>query len=237
MKILLLIFSLMVQPETNPDTLDIINYDDFYLVITSQFTYQDIIQMTTYSYDGTEIDAFEIIETFGFAAACSEYGISNEYSFMTDHIFEVDGHEYDHNCGDYLPVGGYAEGELDKYYHQLHSNYDPYAFLPSITESYYTYYYEISNSGKFFQIENETVEDITVELYDLSMLDDFPRSQLRILRNCIFARHGYEFKSADLREFFSQFDWYEPGGFSDDLLTDSDREIIDYIRDLESDIY
>lgn len=33
---------------------------------------------------------------------------------------------------------------------------------------------------------------------------------LRIMRNWIFARHGYKFKSQDLREYFSQFSWYNP---------------------------
>lgn len=33
---------------------------------------------------------------------------------------------------------------------------------------------------------------------------------LRLLRNAIFARHGYIFKSADLTEYFSNFSWYQP---------------------------
>lgn len=35
-------------------------------------------------------------------------------------------------------------------------------------------------------------------------------SDLRIMRNYIFARHGYKFKSKDLQDFFSQYSWYEP---------------------------
>lgn len=35
-------------------------------------------------------------------------------------------------------------------------------------------------------------------------------AQYRIWRNAMFARHGYIFKSADLREHFSQFTWYVP---------------------------
>ncbi len=34
--------------------------------------------------------------------------------------------------------------------------------------------------------------------------------ELRILRNTIYARHGRRFKSADLREYFSGFSWYNP---------------------------
>lgn len=35
-------------------------------------------------------------------------------------------------------------------------------------------------------------------------------SQLRIMRNYIFARHGYIFQSDDLRRYFNQYSWYEP---------------------------
>lgn len=34
--------------------------------------------------------------------------------------------------------------------------------------------------------------------------------ELRILRNTIYARHGRRFKSADLRQYFSGFSWYNP---------------------------
>ena len=40
-------------------------------------------------------------------------------------------------------------------------------------------------------------------------LQNLSKSQLRILRNAFYAREGYDFKSADLRELFSQFDWYK----------------------------
>lgn len=35
-------------------------------------------------------------------------------------------------------------------------------------------------------------------------------SDLRIMRNYIFARHGYKFKSKDLQDFFAQYSWYVP---------------------------
>ena len=36
------------------------------------------------------------------------------------------------------------------------------------------------------------------------------KSQLRIMRNEIYARHGYIFSSADLREYFGRQSWYYP---------------------------
>ena len=38
----------------------------------------------------------------------------------------------------------------------------------------------------------------------------FSKEDLRILRNTIYAKYGYEFKSADLNEIFSKCDWYSP---------------------------
>lgn len=37
-----------------------------------------------------------------------------------------------------------------------------------------------------------------------------PASELRLMRNTIYARKGYIFKSADLTEYFSQYPWYMP---------------------------
>lgn len=41
-------------------------------------------------------------------------------------------------------------------------------------------------------------------------IEGYSAADLRILRNAIFARHNYIFKSADLREYFSQYSWYSP---------------------------
>ena len=43
-----------------------------------------------------------------------------------------------------------------------------------------------------------------------SDLSSYTKSELRILRNSIFAKHGYIFKSEDLKMYFSQFEWYKP---------------------------
>lgn len=42
---------------------------------------------------------------------------------------------------------------------------------------------------------------------DLTGLDSY---ELRLLRNAIYAMHGYRFNSYDLQEYFSNFSWYTP---------------------------
>lgn len=43
-----------------------------------------------------------------------------------------------------------------------------------------------------------------------SDLEGFTSSELAILRNAIYARHGYRFNRDDLFNYFSHFDWYHP---------------------------
>lgn len=53
--------------------------------------------------------------------------------------------------------------------------------------------------------------DIVCYTYlDGNDLAGLSKSQLRILRNTIYARHGRKFKSADLRNYFNGFSWYSP---------------------------
>lgn len=61
--------------------------------------------------------------------------------------------------------------------------------------------------------------------------------ELRLLRNEIFAKHGYIFNSTDLNEYFSSKDWYVPKYKNvDTLLTKTDKENIDLILEMENQI-
>lgn len=47
-------------------------------------------------------------------------------------------------------------------------------------------------------------------LLNVAYLDRFNKQELRIMRNEIMARHGYNFQSKDLKDYFSQKSWYKP---------------------------
>jgi hypothetical protein len=80
---------------------------------------------------------------------------------------------------------------------------------------------------------NSTEEKIYCE----SDLQKLTLSELRIKRNEIFAKHGYIFKSQDLTDHFSKFDWYKPTSHNvDDLLTETDKENINLIVQIEKEV-
>lgn len=63
-----------------------------------------------------------------------------------------------------------------------------------------------TTNGSFSALEN-IVSTRKLTYDDISSLN---KAQLRLLRNTIFARHGYIFKSDDLKKHFSQYSWYSP---------------------------
>lgn len=59
-------------------------------------------------------------------------------------------------------------------------------------------------------------------------------AELRLLRNDIFARHGYMFKSADLSEYYSKQPWYKiDKNFTEKMLSQSEKNTVNVIRELE----
>lgn len=67
-------------------------------------------------------------------------------------------------------------------------------------------------------------------------LSHLTKSNLRLLRNEIFARHGYIFKSQELTDYFSTFGWYKPNLTIEKVykqLTKIDRYNISLIKAIE----
>lgn len=67
-------------------------------------------------------------------------------------------------------------------------------------------------------------------------LPSLNKSQLRILRNTIYAYYGYLFASKDLRVFFNnRMKWYKPvDNFDESLIAEPHREFIKLIKEFES---
>ncbi len=78
-------------------------------------------------------------------------------------------------------------------------------------------------------MDNGEIDRIEVPPYYTSA------KELRLFRNEIFAIYGYKFKSPDLQKHFSKFDWYKPKYDNvDKYLTSTDKEVIKYVKLLET---
>lgn len=83
-------------------------------------------------------------------------------------------------------------------------------------------------------------EDINVIMNQVlngneEILEQYSSNELRILRNTIYAKNGYLFKSKDLRDYFSQKSWYN-GHISNESeipLSSDEKKFIDIVKSYE----
>ena len=96
-------------------------------------------------------------------------------------------------------------------------------------------------SSKLEEVVTETVRTevdyrwlSTRYVYD-SDLAGLNKGQLRVLRNAIYAMHGYIFNSPELSGYFSSFSWYNPIYTSDiySTFTELERSNVEAIKDYE----
>ena len=61
------------------------------------------------------------------------------------------------------------------------------------------------------------------------------KESLRLLRNLVYAKHGYKFQSDELKKIFSEFDWYKPSDtFSESSFTNLEKSVISDIQRYEA---
>jgi hypothetical protein len=104
----------------------------------------------------------------------------------------------------------------------------------------------VSDASTFFGLPMEGESGLSEQVHTAlaySTLDMTPfrlaqltKEDLRMLRNTIYATHGYAFKDKTLRAFFEHFAWYIPDPNLEDIahrLTSEERRLIDEIVALE----
>ena len=76
--------------------------------------------------------------------------------------------------------------------------------------------------------------DASIRILTPSELSGYSKRELKLMRNEIFARHGYIFKTDDMKNHFSSKQWYEPK-YNDvnNMLTDIEQQNIKTIQQLE----
>ena len=86
--------------------------------------------------------------------------------------------------------------------------------------------------NKFLDCEEK--EDTAMLSRFCELLPAFTKSQLRILRNTIYANHGYTFKAADLNEIFKECEWYKVERyFREYEFTEKERVYLTLIKQAE----
>ncbi|MEP7092671.1 MAG: YARHG domain-containing protein [Flavobacterium sp.] len=92
------------------------------------------------------------------------------------------------------------------------------------------------NSSTLYRQASESVYQINSSITKLkeSQLKNLKKLDLEILRNTIFARHGFAFKTKTVRQFFDFVDWYIPVSSNvDNQLTETEKQNIAILKRFE----
>lgn len=115
----------------------------------------------------------------------------------------------------------YIDYEHQKTKSELYKNED--GTVDTIVNDFYR-----SASEKVYQVNASKQLLTEAQLKNLKKLD------LEIIRNTIYARHGYSFKTKGVRQFFDQVDWYIPLSDNvDNVLSPVEKENIVLLKRFE----
>ncbi|KAA1241029.1 YARHG domain-containing protein [Aquimarina sp. RZ0] len=87
--------------------------------------------------------------------------------------------------------------------------------------------------------QNETTEQTkqiatSFEFLSEEVLKTKTKEELRLIRNEVFARKGYVFKSDDLNQYFKTKSWYTPDATVKVTLSDEEQSYIDRVKNIEN---
>ena len=95
---------------------------------------------------------------------------------------------------------------------------------------------DIEYTEEFFRFASDQVIKLnaSIEKMDEETLKNLKKLDLEIIRNTIFARHGYTFKKKSIRQFFDPVEWYIPISENvDNDLTTIEKENIALLKRYE----
>lgn len=76
---------------------------------------------------------------------------------------------------------------------------------------------------------------VVIDEYQMDFCEwDCLVNKSKIARNEIFARHGYVFKTAEMKDYFERQGWYKPNKrFSVESLNDVEKRNVEYLKIFE----
>jgi YARHG domain len=95
--------------------------------------------------------------------------------------------------------------------------------------------FEVFKTEYTYSTENGIYPDASTRLLSEEDVNNLMKEDLEVMRNEIYARHGYSFKDKAMRAYFDTTSWYVPMGIDiRDNLTDIEVQNIDLIYTFES---
>jgi hypothetical protein len=109
----------------------------------------------------------------------------------------------------------------------------------------YKTYVKLREDGFFFELhqinpstKNRIYPYVSNRPLNINELQELTMDELSIMRNEIFASHGYIFKTKKFEAYFNEQEWYEPlSSEVDDILNEIEKKNIQLIKEFEKGNY
>lgn len=157
-----------------------------------------------------------------------------EESGKTKQIF-LDKKMFDYLEVDYDYYMLYPSSSLTFKAKHFKPDYDIFCFSPQkFMPEYAMLYYNIDGDEIDEKTDFIAALQLNILYCDFKSFTDW---ELRVLRNYVFARHGYIFKDEILQKYFTKMYWYipDPSVFSDDkILTNQEKKLLELVKTEEA---
>ena len=125
---------------------------------------------------------------------------NNKKQAVTQRTFKLKKQSFEYNPNLMLPED---EAYIDYYSEKIDTIVETQTDSTSVPETYYQETYR--SAGDVITKINSSTKKLTE-----NNLKNLKKLELEILRNTIYARHGYTFKKKSYRQFFDSVEWYIP---------------------------
>ena len=125
---------------------------------------------------------------------------NNKKQAVTQRTFKLKKQSFEYNPNLMLPE---YEAYIDYYSEKIDTIVETQTDSTSVPETYYQETYR--SAGDVITKINSSTKKLTE-----NNLKNLKKLELEILRNTIYARHGYTFKKKSYRQFFDSVEWYIP---------------------------
>lgn len=125
---------------------------------------------------------------------------NNKKQAVTQRTFKLKKQSFEYNPNLMLPED---EAYIDYYSEKIDTIVETQTDSTSVPETYYQETYR--SAGDVITKINSSTKKLTE-----NDLKNLKKLELEILRNTIYARHGYTFKKKSYRQFFDSVEWYIP---------------------------
>ena len=158
---------------------------------------------------------------------------------MKDHRSEAldeDHHRFYYNLAsqNFIDTSYYSDDELpDGLHRKIYNDSTVFSYsnyLPEWNETLHVYF--ICFWGTPFGITNDELEEYPFQPVRVSN-----KTKLRLMRNEVYARHGYIFKDTELQKYFLSQLWYKPDNtFDIKKLSRFEFLFVNYLKTLEKEL-